>query len=206
MATLLGLIDAYGFSVGFLVAFLDAVGAPLMTLPVLIVAGSLAQSGRISAAWTVIGVVLGAVLADFIWYHLGRRHGRRIMTSLCRFTLHSDVCVDRAEDGFRHRVTATVIFARFLPGVTVVMAPLAGVSAVPLITFLLLDLAGTSLYGISGASLGWLFGATVVSEASALQGALQWVLPSGLLGYVGWRLAFQLRLMRRAAASKTTEL
>jgi membrane protein DedA with SNARE-associated domain len=186
----------------FLVSFIDNTGAPLPAFPVLVLAGALAAAGYVSLPVLVAGAVLGAVVADGIWYFVGRRGGKRVLFLLCRISLNPDVCVESAVDQFHRRKTVTILLAKFLPGVNSVMPPLAGLAAVPLSLFLFLDSLGALLWAAAGTGLGWAFGLEIAGSASTLQGGMVWVLAVGLIAYILWAIGYRFYLVKRYAAPR----
>ncbi|HWS14732.1 MAG TPA: DedA family protein, partial [Candidatus Methylomirabilis sp.] len=133
------LVARYGLAAVFLFTFLENAGLPIPAFPVLMLAGAFA-SAQHTALPLVVGVaVAGALLADGIWYFVGRWRGKRVLDRLCRISFNPDACLERAVDGFHRRKSATILFAKFLPGVNTIMPPLAGVAAMPFFLFLLLD-------------------------------------------------------------------
>src|SRR4030066_1680144 len=85
----------------FLFSFAENAGLPIPAFPVLMVAGALAQSGRASLPWVLVGAVGGALLADAGWYMLGRWRGRSVLSTLRRGALHPDPRGGGGEGGFR---------------------------------------------------------------------------------------------------------
>ena len=149
----------------------EQIGIPLPAVPALLVVGALAAQGRVSL-WLVIGAIAVVALAvDLVWHELGRRRGARVLTGLCRLTLEPDVCVRRTENLFlRHGVRALLV-SKFLPGLTTVMPPLAGVFGISRLRFVLYDLAGIVLWAGLWAGIGYVFSETieaVVRRVSAL--------------------------------------
>lgn len=181
----------------FLFAFVEMIGAPFPAFAVFVLAGALAAAGTGSVTGAVAGAVLGAVTADLAWYGAGRVRGRALLSTLCRVTLNPDACVERTESTFRRRRTATLLLAKFLPGVNTMVPPLAGVAGLSLPRFLLLDLLGTALWAVAGVGLGWAFGAGMASRVRALHGVLGWLIVAGVLGYFAWQVGYRLYLTRR---------
>ena len=161
----------------------EQVGIPLPAVPALLVVGALAARGRVSL-WLVIGAIAVVALAvDLVWHELGRRRGARVLSGLCRLTLEPDVCVRRTENLFlRHGVRALLV-SKFLPGLTTVMPPLAGVFGVSRLRFVRYDLAGVLLWAGLWSGIGYFFSEAievVVRRVSAL-GRTAGVLVAGLL-------------------------
>ncbi len=140
------IVARYGLTAVFLFTFLENTGLPIPAFPVLMLAGAYASTRHATLLMILAAAATGALLADSIWYLVGRWKGKGVLTHLCRVSFNPDACLERAVDGFHRRMAATVLFAKFLPGVNTIMPPLAGVSAVPISVFLLLDLAGSLLW------------------------------------------------------------
>jgi len=195
-------IARYGGAALFLVSFLENIGAPIPAFPVFILAGALAAAGYVSPPILIAGAVLGALVADGIWYDLGRRRGKRVLYMLCRISLNPDVCVESAVDQFNRRKTVTIFLAKFLPGVNSVMPPLAGIAAVPLPLFLFIDFLGALLWAAAGTGLGWAFGLEIAGSAKTIQGGMVWVLAAGLFAYILWAVGYRIYLVKRYAAPR----
>ena len=196
------LVARYGPAAVFLFTFLENVGFPIPAFPVLMLAGAYA-SARHTAVPLVLGVaVAGALLADGIWYFIGRWRGKRVLDHLCRISFNPDACLERAVDGFHRRKGATILFAKFLPGVNTIIPPLAGVAAMPFLLFLLLAFAGALLWAGAGVALGFAFGEEIAATARGFQGTIGWLLLSGLAATIAWRIAYRFWLVKRYSARR----
>lgn len=196
------MVATYGGAAVFLVSFLENIGLPLPALPFLLLAGAYSAAGVISLPLILAGAVAGAVGADLIWYRVGKWRGRGVLSYLCRMSLNPDVCVESAVDNFHRRKVLTILFAKFLPGVNTVMPPLAGIAAVPLPRFLLVDLAGALLWAGLGAGLGFAFGKELAESARGFHGGMGWVFAFGLAAYLVWRIGYRFYLVRYYAAPR----
>ena len=78
-----------------------------------------------------------------MWHELGRRRGAQILSGLCRLTLEPDVCVRRTQNLFVRFGAWTLLVAKFLPGLTTVLPPMAGAFGISRLRFVLFDVAGT---------------------------------------------------------------
>ena len=97
------------------------------------------------------------MLTDSLWFYAGRRFGRRVLGMLCRISISPDTCVRQSELSFARRGVATLVVAKFIPGMSLLASPMAGAIGMPLPTFALFNLAGTVLWAGSGISFGLLF-------------------------------------------------
>lgn len=147
----------YGAMVLFAVVFIEQIGLPLPAIPVLIAAGVLAGTGHMNL-WTTIGITVGAaLLADWIWYELGRQRGRRVLGWLCRIALEPDSCVRRTEEFFVQHGPHSLVLAKFIPGLSTIAPPLAGIVGLRLPVFLLYDGLGAVIWAGSSVGLGYFF-------------------------------------------------
>lgn len=157
MSELVEILINYGALVVFLNVLAEQLGAPIPALPTLIVAGALARDGRLSLTSIALAALAGSLIADTIWFLLGRRHGRRIVKTLCRISLSPDSCVRQTESFFDEWGLRALTFAKFIPGFSTVAPPLAGASGAGLGSFLLFDAIGSAVWAGSGIATGMLF-------------------------------------------------
>src|SRR5215470_17067307 len=100
--------------------FLGGLGLPIPLPAVLLAAGVLAGMGRLGLAAVLSGSVVALLVADLLWYQLGRWQGRRILALLCRISLEPDSCVRRTEDLFARHRAGSLLVAKFVPGLKAV--------------------------------------------------------------------------------------
>jgi membrane protein DedA with SNARE-associated domain len=165
----------------------EQIGLPLPAVPALLVVGALAAKGRVNLLLVIGATALVALAVDLIWHELGRRRGARVLSGLCRLSLEPDVCVRRTENLFlRHGVRALLV-AKFVPGLTTVMPPLAGVFGVSRLRLVVYDLAGVILWAGVWAGIGYAFSDAieeVVLRVSALGHTAGLVVAGILIGYI----------------------
>jgi membrane protein DedA with SNARE-associated domain/rhodanese-related sulfurtransferase len=118
----------------------------------MIAAGTMSAAHKLHVAYAIPVILLACLIADSAWYFLGRRFGSRVLNILCRFSLEAATCVERTHGTVSKRGAFTLLFAKFVPGLSTVAAPIAGQVKVPYLTFILFDMAGSLIW--SGA---WLF-------------------------------------------------
>ncbi len=181
------LLERYSFVILPILVVAEQVGVPLPAVPALLAVGALAAQDRVSLPLVLGAIAVVTLPVDLVWHELGRRRGARVLSGLCRLSLEPDVCVRRTENLFlRHGVRALLV-AKFLPGLTTVMPPLAGIFGVSRLRFVLYDLAGVLLWAGLWAGLGYVFSETieVVAQRVASLGRTAGVLVvAALVGYV----------------------
>src|SRR5215831_19360794 len=120
-------LEHYGVVILPALTVAEQVGVPLPAVPALFAVGALAAHGRISIPFVLAAISIAALATDFAWYELGRRRGTKALVKLCQLSLEPDSCVRRAESIFARYGAWSMLVAKFVPGLTTVMPPLAGV-------------------------------------------------------------------------------
>lgn len=178
--------------------FAEQAGMPIPSAPILLAAGALAGSGRMNLMTSLILCVVAATAADSIWYELGRRQGLRILHLLCRISLEPDSCVRRTEGVFEKQGARSLLFSKFVPGLSTVATPLAGIFDMRPHRFLLFDAAGSVLWAGSFLLLGFVFSdqiERVAARAALLGGWLLVLLVGGLAAYIGYKFLARRRFL-----------
>lgn len=148
----------YASGILFLWVLVEQLGVPIPSVPVLLTAGTLSATHRISPSAALLSVLAACVLADSMWYLLGRRYGNAVLKLLCRLSFEAATCVTRTEGYFHRRGAVTLLFAKFVPGLSTVAAPIAGQTGMPYARFLLYDLAGSIVWAAAYLAAGFFFG------------------------------------------------
>ncbi len=158
----------YGYLLLFAWVLIEQLGIPLPATPILLAAGALTVDHRLSFTGTLVIAVLAALVADTAWFYVGRHYGHSVLRFLCRVSLEPTICVRRTQDSFGRRRAATLVVAKFIPGVATLAPPVAGENGMGIGTFLLYDTIGAVLW--VGALLlgGRLFGDALQRDPSVL--------------------------------------
>ena len=148
----------YGPMLVFASVLFEQAGLPIPCTPWLIAAGALARLGNGSLVLPIALAAVAASLGHIGWFLAGRRWGNRVLRLLCRVSLEPESCVQRTENAFSRHGPKALIVAPFIPGLTTIAPPLAGMSGMRLPRFLLLDGLGDLLWAGTFVGLGWLAG------------------------------------------------
>ena len=189
----------HGYTVLFAWVFAEQIGLPLPSVPLLLAAGALAGTGRLSFALVLGLPVVAAVASDVLWYELGRRRGVKVLQFLCRISLEPDSCVRRTESTFARHGARSLLIAKFVPGLNTAAPPLAGVFRMRLNRFLLFDTLGALLWVSIFAGLGYVFSdqlERVADRAITLGSWLLVLLLASLGGYVAWKYVKRHKFLR----------
>ncbi|HEY3432863.1 MAG TPA: VTT domain-containing protein [Rhodocyclaceae bacterium] len=157
MQNILSLFAEHGLWAVFVGVFIEQLGAPVPALPFLLLAGAAAASDGVFAVKALALACLASMLADSLWFFAGRRYGRRVLTLLCQISISPDSCVRQSEVSFARRGLATLVVAKFVPGLSTLAPPLAGALGMAASSFVLFNLAGTALWAGCGIAGGVLF-------------------------------------------------
>ena len=177
----------------------DQLGVPLPATPALMAVGALAAVGQMNG-WLGLALSVGAcVLADVIWYGLGRARGAAVLRLLCKISLERDSCVRRTEDLFVRHGVRVLIVARFVPGLGTVAAPLAGMVGVGIPRFTAYSGLGALLWVGTWIGLGYLAGDAlrqVTDQAGRLGTAAIVIVAVGVVGYIAFKAIQRRRFVR----------
>jgi membrane protein DedA with SNARE-associated domain len=131
-------VDHYGLAFLFAIVALESAGVWVPGETALIAASVLASRGHFSIAAVIGLAALGAILGDNAGYWIGRVYGRRLFKRFERL----DAILPRAERFFRRHGGKAVFLARFLAGLRVTGAWMAGISHMDWWRFLAWNAAG----------------------------------------------------------------
>jgi membrane protein DedA with SNARE-associated domain len=125
-----------------------------------IIGGFYARLGELSLGWVAVAACVGAILGDNVGYLIGRRFGRGFLERHGRRLFITPERLERADRYYRSHGGKTVFLGRFIPFVRSAGFLLAGVAHMRWRRFLLYDVAGSVVWGIGNAVLGYLIGAS----------------------------------------------
>src|SRR5882672_5729271 len=194
----------HGYTVLLGWVFAEQIGLPLPSMPLLLAAGALAGTGHLSLFASLVYVVLAAVAADSIWYSLGRRKGIKVLQLLCKISLEPDSCVRRTEGVFAKRGPRSLLIAKFLPGLSTVAPPLAGVFHMSVGRFLLYDGVGSILWAGACLGLGFAFSGEIEGIAEHLGSGLLVLVLGALAAYIGYKFLARRRFLRELRIARIT--
>ncbi len=180
MIPILSFFVHYGYWVLFLWILVEQLGLPLPSTPVLLTAGTLSATHMLGLAGILVTVLASSLIADSVWFTLGRQYGDTVTKWICKLSLEASACVRRAEDMIATRGAGALVIAKFIPGLNLMAAPMAGQSQMEYRSFLLYDTAGTLLWGTTFVLAGRFFGDALRRN----QDALNWMSRFALAAFV----------------------
>jgi len=197
----------HGTAVLFAAVFVEQMGVPLPAAPWLLAVGALAATGKVNWLMALNAAAFGSILADLIWFYLGRYGGNRVLSFLCRVSLEPDSCVRRTQDLFTRHGMRGVIVAKFIPGLSTLAPPLAGSAGVSAPRFFFFDGLGSVLYAGCFILVGVLFSHQLeqVIDALASLGSSALAVVVGLAAlYIGYKYFQRQRLLKELRMARIT--
>src|ERR1700724_901428 len=146
MNHLLSIMARQGYALTFALLFAEALGLPFPAAIALVAAGAAVASHTLYGPAVLVSSMLALLIGDSAQFWLGRYSGWALLGFLCRLSMNPETCLLRSAESFYKRGRVTLVFAKFIPGVNTMAAPLAGSMKMKPAQFLRLDFAGTCLY------------------------------------------------------------
>jgi len=207
MAHTLAFIERHGYALLFFWVLAEQGAIPLPSIPLLLAAGALMRTGRLSFFLAIACCSMAALLGDAIWFELGKRRGRQILGLLCRVSLEPDSCVRQTENAFLKYGMRSLLISKFVPGLNSVAAPLAGASGISYGRFALYDIAGAWLWSGSCFAIGYLFSPqleTIAGYLSRLGGNALLVIAASFTLWIGWKFFQRRRFLKQLEIARIT--
>lgn len=137
-------------------------GLPVPSVPTMVLAGSR------SSGWSALGTLLGAavlasLLADWVWYQLGRKFGYGVLSLLCKMSINPSSCVNQTEARFSQWGVWSLVLGKFIPGFATVAPPVAGALGMAPASFFMASAVGAGLWAGLALLAGYAFQAQIES-------------------------------------------
>ncbi|PYX67784.1 MAG: sulfurtransferase [Acidobacteria bacterium] len=191
MNVLLATIGRHGYALTFAVLLAETIGLPFPASIALVAAGAAIASHTLSATGVVLAALIGLMVGDIWQFWLGRYTGWALLGFLCRLSMNPETCILRSAESFYKRGKATLLFAKFIPGVNTMAAPLAGSMKMRFGQFLSLDFAGALLYTVTYLLIGYVsrdFLAATLNSIYAAGRIMEVAIIVALVIYVVYRI------------------
>jgi membrane protein DedA with SNARE-associated domain len=192
-AWIVDLFARYGYAVVFVGVFLENAGLPVPGETALLAGAALARSGSLSLPWVVATATVGAIFGDNIGFLIGRRGGRALVDRLGPKVGLTPALLAEFDRFFEKHGAKTVLIARFVTGLRVFGALLAGTSGLPWGRFLLYNATGAIAWATT-------FGAVGYFLAYSWETLEEWIGRSGLVLLAAVAIIAVVALLRRRRA------
>ncbi|WP_213807842.1 rhodanese-like domain-containing protein [Granulicella sp. dw_53] len=203
---LIELVAHHGYLVTVIVVFLAAVGIPLPVSIALLAGGAASHQGL--RMEVLLPLVWGASLVgDTLLYLGGRYTGWWLLAGMCRLSMNPEQCIFGSAGYFYRRGPGTLVFAKFVPGLGTMAAPLAGSLNMRFGRFLRMAALGDLLYCSVWLGVGWVFSGFLREIAWAMESAQNYLLKAVVVLVAGYGIAllvFTLRARRYRLIERIT--
>ena len=197
----------HGYLLLFCWLLAEQAGMPVPSIPLLLACGALARDGRMNSALVVAYGLAACLLADSVWFQVGRLRGAKVLRLLCRISLEPDSCVRQTENALVRYGLRSMLVAKFVPGLNAVASPMAGNSGARFGKFLAFDTLGTLIWIGAYGGAGYLFAGqleTIGAYALRTGAGLGLALAVLIAAWVGWKFAQRRRFLRKLAVARIT--
>ena len=135
-------VARHGYTLIFVWILAEQAALPIPSFPLLLVSGALVRTGALRLSPLLTYALLASVIADNVWFQIGRRYSGRALQFICKVSIEPDSCVRRTETVFLRYGLRSLLVSKFIPGLNAVTASLAGGAGAHFGQFLLYDSLG----------------------------------------------------------------
>jgi len=137
---------------------LENAGLPIPGETILLVAGFFCSEDHLRMPLVMVVAAAGAIVGDNIGFAVGHHFGRSILLRFGKYVFLTSERLEHMENYFHSHGNKTILVARFITGLRVFAALLAGASMMRWRVFLVYNMAGAVLWSVTITLLGYLFG------------------------------------------------
>ena len=190
IASITDVANNVGLPVMFLLIMLESSGLPLPGETALFAAAILSSKGKYPIEAVIVLAAAAAIIGDNIGYGIGRRWGRKLLTTPGPFFNHRQAAMRIGDPFFARHGSKAVFFGRFFAGLRIAAAWLAGMTRMHWATFFLWNALGGIVWATSYGLLAYFLGhaAERIVKTVGIGGVIVFVVGIVALGVWRWRL------------------
>ena len=185
-------VDVYGYLVLFLGVMAENASLPVPGETILIIASFYSYHGNLYLPYVIVLATLGCIIGDNISFYVGRRLGRPFITHYGKYLLITQKRLAYVEHFFEKHGDKTIFIQRWITGVRVIGALVAGTSQMPWPRFMLFNCLGAITW-VTTISLIAYFLAVNLPLLLKIVGRSGWIL-LGLIMLIGLYFYLKRRL------------
>jgi membrane protein DedA with SNARE-associated domain len=189
LATLVN-VSHVGLPLLFALIAVESMGVPLPGETALFAASILAADGRFSIVAVIAIAATAAIVGDNVGYLIGRKAGRRLLEAPGPFERHRRGVIAYGQPFFDRHGPKAVFLGRFVAGLRITAAWLAGVNHMPWKSFLFWNATGGIVWATTIGVLAYAFG-------HAAERAIETAGLVGLIGAVALGIGVWIYIRRR---------
>jgi membrane-associated protein len=187
-ASFLDVAETIGYPLIFALIAIETMGIPVPGETALITASIVASRGRLEIEVVIAIAAAAAILGDNVGFAIGRKLGRRLLTAPGPLLHHRRRVIAIGEPFFDRHGPKAVFLGRWVTGLRITAAWMAGVTRMPWPTFLFWNALGGIAWATSVALVAYFVGhsAEKFIHIAGLGGAVAVVVGGLLLWFVLW--------------------
>lgn len=188
IATFLDVAENVGYPIVFALIAIETMGIPVPGETALVTAGIVASRGRLEIEVVIALAAAAAILGDNVGFAIGRKLGRKLLTAPGPLLHHRRRVIAIGEPFFDRHGPKAVFLGRWVSGLRITAAWMAGVTKMPWPTFLFWNALGGIAWAISIGLLAYFVGhsAETIIHVAGLGGAAAVVLAGIVVWLVLW--------------------
>jgi membrane protein DedA with SNARE-associated domain len=199
LAAIVDVAQHVGIPVLALLIALESMGVPLPGETALITAGVLASKGKLPIEGVIAAAAAAAIIGDNFGFLIGRHYGRRVLEASGPFEHHRRRIIEVGEPFFQRHGPKAVFLGRFVSGLRITAAWMAGITRMHWPIFTFYNAAGGILWATAFGLLAYYAGDNADKIVHTIGiGGVAFVVVAG----AGAFAFFKLRERRRSAAAR----
>jgi membrane protein DedA with SNARE-associated domain len=148
----------YGYAAVFIGMFLENAGVPVPGETMLLAGAALSRYGSLKLSLVILAAIAGATLGDNLGFFIGRRGGRALVERYGALFGMTSARLSQFDRFFDRHGAKTVFVARFVTGLRVFGAILAGASRLSWSRFLFFNALGAIVWAVTFGAVGYALG------------------------------------------------
>lgn len=150
-AAIINIINSFGYFGIFLLIAIENVFPPIPSEVILLFGGFMATYSSMTIIGVIIASTLGSLLGAIILYYIGKILNKRKLKKIIRgktgkILRLTPKDIDNADKWFDTKGNKTVFFCRFIPLIRSLISIPAGMSEMPMKTFLIYTALGSAIW------------------------------------------------------------
>ncbi len=187
MLALIQLPSHLGYLILFALVGAESTGVPVPGEAALITAGVLAHQGRFRILLVIIIAAAAAIFGDNIGYLIGRTGGRKLLERPGFMEKHRRGVLRKGEPFFAKHGPKAVFLGRWVAGLRIAAAWLAGINRMPWHIFVFWNALGGIAWATSVGLLAYYLGPTVERIFKYVGVFGIGIVVLAAIGYIAWR-------------------
>ena len=188
IAALINIPPNVGYAAVFALIAIETMGIPVPAETALIAAALLAHDGQMDIGTLILLAAAAAIIGDNIGFAIGRHYGRRLFLAPGPLLAHRAKVLEHGEPFFAKHGSKAVFLGRWVAGLRIASAWLAGMNRMGWPTFVFWNALGGIAWATS-VSLSVYFAGHAAESAISVVGpaAAGLVTVAALAGFLVWR-------------------